>query len=45
VRVALARNPGSVNGGLAGGTVMSLLTQRGGGIVIAIYTDPRRHGT
>ncbi len=36
VRFALATNPGSVNGELAGGMVMSLLTRRDSGIVIAV---------
>ena len=37
VRVALATNPGSVNGALAGGMVMSLMTRRG--IVIAVTSN------
>ena len=36
VRVALATNPGTVNGELAGGTVMSLTTGRDNGIVVAV---------
>jgi len=39
VRFALATNPGSVNGELAGGTVMSLLTERDGGIVVAVTSN------
>ncbi len=39
VRVALATNPGSVNGELAGGTVMSLMMGRDGGIVIAVTSN------
>ena len=39
VRFALARNPRSVNGELAGGMVMSLTTARDGGIVIAVTSN------
>ena len=39
VRVALATNPGSVNGELAGGTVMSLMMRRDSGIVIAVTSN------
>ncbi len=39
VRFALATNPGSVNGELAGGMVMSLITGRDGGIVIAVMSN------
>jgi hypothetical protein len=39
VRFALATNPGSVNGELAGGTVMSLMTRRDSGIVIAVTSN------
>ena len=39
VRFALATNPGSVNGELAGGMVMSLMTRRDGGIVIAVTSN------
>ncbi len=39
VRVALATNPGSVNGELAGGMVMSLTTGRDSGIVIAVTSN------
>ncbi len=39
VRFALAANPGSVNGELAGGMVMSLMTGRGSGIVIAVTSN------
>ena len=39
VRFALATNPGSVNGELAGGMVMSLLTGRDGGIVVAVTSN------
>ena len=38
VRFALAENPGSVDGELAGGMVMSLLT-RDGGTVIAVTSN------
>jgi hypothetical protein len=39
VRFALATNPGSVNGELAGGRVMSLLTGGDRGIVIAVTSN------
>ena len=39
VRFALATNPGSVNGELAGGMVMSLMTGRDSGIVIAVTSN------
>ncbi len=39
VRFALATNPGSVNGELAGGMVMSLMMGRGSGIVIAVTSN------
>jgi CubicO group peptidase (beta-lactamase class C family) len=39
VRFALATNPGSLNGDLAGGRVMSLATLRGSGIVIAVASN------
>lgn len=39
VRVALATNPGSVNGELAGGMVMSLIVARDSGIVIAVTSN------
>ena len=39
VRVALAANPGSVNGELAGGTVMSLMTRPDSGIVVAVTSN------
>jgi Beta-lactamase len=39
VRFALAANPGSVNGELAGGMVMSLMTERDSGIVIAVTSN------
>jgi len=39
VRFALATNPGSVNGELAGGMVMSLVTERDSGIVIAVTSN------
>ena len=39
VRFALATNPGSVNGELAGGMVMSLLTRRDRGIVVAVTSN------
>ena len=38
VRFALATHPGSVNGELAGGMVMSLITRRDG-IVIAVTSN------
>jgi hypothetical protein len=39
VRFALAANPGSVDGELAGGTVMSLMTGRDSGIVVAVTSN------
>jgi hypothetical protein len=39
VRFALATNPGSVDGALAGGMVMSLMTRRDGGIVVAVTSN------
>ena len=39
VRFALAANPGSVNGELAGGMVMSLVTRRDSGIVVAVTSN------
>jgi hypothetical protein len=39
VRFALATNAASVNGGLAGGTVMSLITRQDSGIAIAITSN------
>jgi hypothetical protein len=39
VRVAMATNPGSVNGELAGGMVMSLMTVRDSGIAIAVTSN------
>jgi len=39
VRFALATNPGGINGELAGGTVMSLMMGRDGGIVIAVTSN------
>jgi hypothetical protein len=39
VRFALATNPGSINGELAGGMVMSLMTARDSGIVIAVTSN------
>jgi hypothetical protein len=38
VRVGLA-NGGSINGELAGGMVMSLMTQRDSGIVVAVLSN------
>ena len=38
-RFALATNPGSLNGELAGGTVMSLITKHDSGIVIAVTSN------
>jgi hypothetical protein len=39
VRFALATNPGSVNGELAGGMVMSLMTRRDSGMIIAVTSN------
>jgi hypothetical protein len=39
VRFALATNTGSVNGELAGGMVMSLVTRRDSGIVVAVTSN------
>jgi len=39
VRVALATHPGSVNGELAGGMVMSLTTGRDRGVVVAVTSN------
>jgi hypothetical protein len=39
VRFALATNPDSVNGELAGGMVMSLMMGRDSGIVIAVTSN------
>jgi hypothetical protein len=39
VRFALATKPGSVNGELAGGMVMSLMTGRDSGVVIAVTSN------
>jgi CubicO group peptidase (beta-lactamase class C family) len=39
VRFALATNPTSLNGNLAGGTVMSLMTWRDRGIVVAVTSN------
>jgi hypothetical protein len=39
VRFALATNPGSVHGELAGGMVMSLMTERDSGIAIAVTSN------
>jgi hypothetical protein len=39
VRFALARHAGSVNGELAGGSVMSLMTDRDKGIVVAVASN------
>ena len=39
VRFGLARNPGSVNGELAGGMVTSLMTGRDSGVVIAVMSN------
>ena len=38
-RFALATNPGTGNGELAGGLVMSLVTERDSGIVIAVTSN------
>ena len=39
VRFALATNPGSVNGELAGGMVMSLVTARDNGVVVGVTSN------
>ena len=39
VRFALATNADSVNGELAGGNVMSLVTRRDNGIVVAVASN------
>ena len=39
VRFALATNPGSLNGELAGGMVMSLMTGRDSAIVVAVTSN------
>ena len=39
VRFALATNPGSVNGELAGGMVMSLMARRDSGIIVAVTSN------
>jgi hypothetical protein len=39
VRFALATNPGSVDGELAGGMVMSLMTGRDSGVVVAVTSN------
>ena len=39
VRFALSTNPGSLNGELAGGMVMSLMTRRDSRIVIAVTSN------
>ena len=39
VRFALATNPGSINGELAGGMVMALVTRRDSGIVVAVTSN------
>jgi hypothetical protein len=39
VRFALATKPGNVDGELAGGMVMSLMTRSDGGIVIAVTSN------
>ena len=39
VRFALATNPGSVNGELAGGMVMSLVAERDRGLVVAVTSN------
>jgi hypothetical protein len=39
VRFALATNADSVNGELAGGSVMSLVTRRDNGIVVAVTSN------
>ena len=39
VRFALATNPGSLNGELAGGMVMSLMTGRDSGVIIVVTSN------
>jgi hypothetical protein len=39
VRFALATNPGGINGELAGGMVMSLMTRRDSGLGIAVTSN------
>jgi hypothetical protein len=39
VRFALATNPESVNGELAGGMVMSLMTRRDSGLSVAVTSN------
>ena len=39
VRFALATNAGSVNGELAGGSVMSLITRRENGVIVAVASN------
>jgi hypothetical protein len=39
VRIALATNPASIDGELAGGLVMSLMTEPGNGIVVAVTSN------
>jgi hypothetical protein len=39
VRFALATNPGNINGELAGGMVMSLMTRRDSGLAIAVTSN------
>jgi hypothetical protein len=39
VRVALATRPGTIDGALAGGTVTSIATGPGGGIVVAVSSN------
>jgi len=39
VRFALSTNPGNINGELAGGMVMSLMTRRDSGIVVAVTSN------
>lgn len=39
VRFGLARSPGSVSGELVGGMVMSLMTRRDSGIIIAVTAN------
>ena len=39
VRFALATNPASLNGELAGGMVMSLMTRRDSGLAVAVTSN------
>jgi hypothetical protein len=45
VRFALATDPDSIDGALAGGTVMSLITRREDGVVVAVTSNIAHAGT